>query len=48
MNLTRTQSEYPKSQAYKVETGNITVDFNLNEEPTESPNREEEPMSYEV
>ena len=32
----------------KVETSNIKVNFNLNEEATESPNREEEPMSYEV
>lgn len=32
----------------KVETRNIKVDLNLNEEATGSPNREEETMSYEV
>ncbi|KAF3522498.1 hypothetical protein F2Q69_00048278 [Brassica cretica] len=32
----------------KAETSNIKVDLNLNEEATESPNRQEEPMSFEV
>ena len=33
---------------FRAETSNIKVDLNLNEEATESPNRQEEPMSFEV
>ncbi|KAF3600121.1 hypothetical protein F2Q69_00037290 [Brassica cretica] len=33
---------------FRAETSNIKVDLNLNEEATESPNSQEEPMSFEV